>query len=565
LLPAAAVLVACWPLLADGFPKGHDWSLELVRIAEYRNALADGPLPPAWAGDVYGGFGSPVFVYYAPLFAMAAAALAELFGSVESGAIATLVALTAVSAVAVQRLVRAVDGGADAPAPRVAAYALVLNPYLLGDKFLRNANAEFAALCLAPIAIHGLLLLRSRRRSAVALLAGGLALAVLAHNLTALVVLVLLLGGAALLERPRPPPRVWAGLAGALALGLSLSAFFWIPALAYQPLMRAEEILIGKFDFHRQFASLGTAFGYGRFYASGLLPPALCAAALVAALRAGATRERRVLVGCLLAAVGFTFLTTSASTPVWETIPWLPLFQFPWRMLGPFALVTAIAAGVAFAVLLRGRSTRLRIGAELVLLALCLANALPALLAAEPLAPPVRARLEHRLQRETIRSQHLGVTVLDEYLPRGADPAAWRNPSFAVPPVLAGEPAARISVIEEGATRILLEVETEAATRLRVARWSFPGWRLRLNGDEVELGTAPDGTLALGLPPGRHRAELEFRGPPLRRALLPLSGAALVAWLVVACGRPRRWWPTPPDPPSAPRRSPQRAASPSSQ
>lgn len=70
-----------------------------MRVSEFREALAAGQVPPYWSGNLYGGYGSPVFLFYAPLFSLLAAA-------------------------------------------RVGTVSFVLHPYVLGDKLVRNADAE---------------------------------------------------------------------------------------------------------------------------------------------------------------------------------------------------------------------------------------------------------------------------------------------------------------------------------------------------------------------------------------------------------------------------------------
>ena len=54
---------------------GHDWIFELVRLAEFRHAVAAGQIPPFWAPDLYGGFGSPIFLFYPPLYLTTASLL----------------------------------------------------------------------------------------------------------------------------------------------------------------------------------------------------------------------------------------------------------------------------------------------------------------------------------------------------------------------------------------------------------------------------------------------------------------------------------------------------------
>ena len=258
-LPYVAFVIAVWPLLADGFPRGHDWAFELVRIAEYRSALEAGQLPPFWAENLYSGYGSPIFLFYAPLFLLASSVLSWL-SSFPAAATWVLIGLTLVSVWTTQRMMRA--AAVDAAGARVAVYFYVLSPYLLGDKLIRNANAEFAGLCLAPVALTGLFLLSDRKRAALLWLSIGLALTILSHNLTALVVMGLLLLGGPILYFPRLGRDGWLALAAGIALGLALAAFFWLPALLLGDWMRPEELLTGKFDFHVQFTTLLQLFAY---------------------------------------------------------------------------------------------------------------------------------------------------------------------------------------------------------------------------------------------------------------------------------------------------------------
>ena len=82
-LLGATVLLVSLPLAIYGVPRGHDWSHELVRVAQIQAAFEDGQLPPAWAPDLYHGWGSPIFLFYAPLFATLASLAAGLLGSVD--------------------------------------------------------------------------------------------------------------------------------------------------------------------------------------------------------------------------------------------------------------------------------------------------------------------------------------------------------------------------------------------------------------------------------------------------------------------------------------------------
>jgi len=554
-LPWVACAVACWPLARDGFPRGHDWILELVRVAEYQAALAAGQLPPAWGENLYGGYGSPVFLFYAPLFSAVAALLGWALHSVAAGATLGLVLLTMVAVVTTRRMLAcacAWPAGSEAPgavaaaAARVGVYVALLHPYLLADKFVRNADAEFAALCFVPIVLEGVLRARERPRAAFALISGGLALVILSHNLTALVAVGLALGAGLVAHPPGRSPgrsgRPWAVVGAALAFGFALTAFFWVPAVSLTSWIRTDDLLRGKFDFHRQFPEILAVFGYRHFYAAGLVTPVALLAASAAAFHLRDDPRRRLLVGALAAAVIFLFLLSRASTVVWESAPLLPLFQFPWRWVGPLALVTALAASLAFAALLARARPRLRVAAELAVFALCVLNALPLLAMARPLPPRVSAQLPQLLTPEAVRRDHRSVTVLDEYLPRGANPELWKTQGAQQGPVVRVEGTAELAVIRDAGSRIQLRVRAAEPATLRIARWAFPGWKLEISGRAADWRVNEDGSIDVDVPAGETLVELRYRAPRERTLGLVVSGLALGAWLALLASRRFRVW-----------------------
>ena len=545
-LPWLAGGLACLPLLAGGFPQGHDWTFELVRVAEYGAALEAGQFPPYWAENLYGGYGSPVFLFYAPLFSAGAALLGWLTGSVTTGSTLLLVLLTAVSIWAMQGLLLAATelaGARDAAAARIGASFYVLCPYLLGDKLVRNADAEFAGLCLAPLALWGLLRAGSRPRACVALVAVGLALTVLAHNLTALALVGLLVAGAVVLYLPARAERSALLAGGGVLLGLGVSAFFWLPAVSYTGLIRTRQLLIGKFDFHGQFPSLVDALGYGRFFSTGLLVPLVLLLGIWTAFRwRGSAEGRRMLVGLLVAAAGLLFLLTQASTFVWELVPGLPFFQFPWRMLGPLALVSAVVGALGLARLAAGRPAATRVWVELGCVALVALNAWPLLGKYRSLGPYAES-VPELVDPTRIRTGDQSVTVLDEYLPGPAVPQTWRRVRPVLGPVVKTIPkkGVKIEVLEDGGSHMVLRVTSRAGAWVRLARWYFPGWRVEYDGEPGELKDSPYGSVDLAVPGGEVRAEVWLGPPPARRWSLWVSGLALLIGAVVVARLPARW------------------------
>ncbi|HEX6904251.1 MAG TPA: hypothetical protein VF789_31365 [Thermoanaerobaculia bacterium] len=528
---ALAWLAAASFLLRHGFPRGTDWALELVRMAQWRQALAEGQIPPAWAPDLYGGYGSPVFLFYPPL----APALAAVGSAVAASLITLLIAVTGAAAMGLAASATTEDGER-AGASRVAALTLVLQPYLLADLLLRNAQAELLALALLPLALTGLLGADRRPHRAALLLALAVALVCLTHPLTALTLMAILLAGGAFVLRRAAG---WGALAAGIGLGLLLSAWSWLPALVLGSWIRQGELLRDRLDFHRNFLAPGQLIGHAHPFSAGWLGPAalLCLLGVLLAGRLSGAR-RRAALAVLLGGAALLALQLPAATPVWEAVPWMPLLQFPWRLMGPLAVLSALAAALVFGAF--AGSPRVRRVLEIGVLALALLDALPILRAVRPLPPDVSAGLERNLQPEAIRAFGHRGTVFDEYLPAGADPALWR--AGYPGPLLAASDGVRHRVVRDAGTSAEVEVEAPAGTVALFARWFFPGWTATVDGAEVEVAQGPQGVLAVPVPAGRHRVAVRYRQPEIREVSgwLSLLGLAGCVWLVVAGRRAQR-------------------------
>jgi hypothetical protein len=443
---------------------------------------------------------------------------------------------------AVRRLFDVIPG-ADPQGGRIAATVLALHPYLIGDKLIRNANAEFAALCLLPFALVGLMRLGRQPLRGAFVVAGGLAASILSHNLTALVYLAILLGGALWLYGWREAARIQLALASGVAVGLLIAAFVWLPALTLRDAIQIDELTRGKFDFHNQWKPFSEFFGYTHAFSSGALAPVMLVLAAWVAVRpfGGTFAGRRFLFGLLTAALIFIGLQFRVSTPFWEAIPWLRFMQFPWRFMGPLALVTAVAAGVAAAPILSRVSNRARAGVEVAVFALCVANAWPHLVDYEPLSALHAKTIEKAIQPEKLRRGALNVSVLDEYLPRGANPAVWKRAAGAGGrTVLATQPEAEFQLLEERGSRILLRVDAPTGTRLRLARWHFPGWEAELDGVPISLEPNRAGGIDVWIPAPGGTFELAHRPPRSRRIGLALSGLGVGLWLALYIAQRRQ-------------------------
>ena len=416
---------------------GHDWIFELVRLAEFRHAAESGQLPPFWAPDLYGGFGSPIFLFYPPLYLTVASVLGG-WASVVAGAAAALLLFSLLGAVLTWHFLRRV---ANTSAARLGVIFLTLQPYFLADKLIRNANAEFAALAIVPGLLLGVTI--TNRKAAFWWTALSLAGIILAHNLTAMLVLPFALVIGILVHRNFSAllPIV-AGIMAALAL----TAFFWIPALHFLPLVRSADLVTGKFDFHAQFPALRSFVWPGEFYSSGCLTLPFLLALLFAPVRDA--RLRRIVRVFGLASGLLLLLMLPASGFVWEHVPFLRFAQFPWRLNGPLAVLLSCGAAIAISQL---SSSVKWWSVDLLCLALAAANAIPVFHAYQPLPPELRSEAAEFLTPAGIQERRLRATVYDEYLPAIAGPAV---------------------------------IHADSHTKV-FRKWAFPVWRGETEGHEV--------------------------------------------------------------------------------
>ncbi|MGH7543429.1 MAG: hypothetical protein ACREK7_05770, partial [Gemmatimonadota bacterium] len=104
--------------------------------------------------------------------------------------------------------------------------------------------------------------------------------------------------------------------------------------------------------------------------------------------------------------------------------------------------------------------------------------------------------------------------------------------------ITADEPiSARLNRYEPG--RIVIELESDRATRASVAvAWS-PKWHARLDGVAAPLHRAPDGLLELDLPPGASQLTVEFGSDFWDRLGLAVSAATLIGLIWLAAWRHR--------------------------
>jgi hypothetical protein len=618
LVAALLALFAVVPLLAHpGLPNTADGAAHLMRQAELNQAWRDGLLYPRWAPDLAYGYGMPLF-HYAPPLLYQITQLFHLTGlALDAAMKATIIVVLFLYSMGMYLFAREVYS------PRaglLAAAAYLYAPYRLREAYIQGNYGQFWGLAFYPWVLwsfHGLI--TSERRRYLPLAALSLAGLLLSHNISSMIFAPLL--GAYLVfllvlrrlepgksgpQRPgdsvtqepgtsrslvsySPIPRIVA----AIALGLGLSAFFWLPAFGERDLIRLSGITTGFFDFRYNFISLAELLALPRpldlaavnpyFPLSlGLAQIAFAALALlgmglhcVLSVRGGRRPAHSVSrvgdEGVLASDAGMAnvhamahmlffavallvtaFLTMPCSQSIWERVPLLELAEFPWRWLGPAVLCAAVLAGWAmyiFEGFIARRPTpdanRWSLVALGVGLFFAVAVNLFYLFPSQfiPWGTPSPADAV-AYEAET---GAIGTTSAGEFLPRWAD--RFPTPETLGADYASGRPPAKLDPAElpEGASATTL-AHTARETRLAVSSpvpfsatfraLYWPDWRVSVAGadgleyhiTDVEI-SQPEGLMRAQLPAGEYQVSLRLFSTPVRRVATIISAIALTTLL----------------------------------
>ncbi len=615
-LPWLGPQITLW----NNAPVIDDAKTHILRLWMLEWIILRGAWYPRWLPELFLGYGYPVFNFYAPGF-YAVAFAHKLLLRLDTwdayravGVTGIFIGAAGVYALVVSVWRRVVLGV-------FAAVCLIYFPYAFQlNLFKRGDLPELLALALVPWLLYTLWRLwcaegRAVVRWVFAAAAVGASI-VLTHNLTlisaAFIAAPWTAGLATFGSTRRGLQRI--ALAGTLALGVT--TFFWLPVVAEANAVQLDWLHADTFNYRTWFVRAdGGSFREGyrenrqtRYgvidtnlhYPHQLLAPpkvslgqagvvVLASGALAGSLGAALLGRRRplrsashgqlpdapvsssraaILAATLVATAAMSwYLTLWVSEPVWELVPLLPLFQFPWRWMGPLALCLAAGAAGALAAplaLLRRRVGRAAwAGDALVYLAAAavMFNSLGAreFSLLDPPEQPDRA-VDGRRMRIDERDDwgSLGTTSGREFLPHGVQLVTYTRGAPRGAQVfeslypeldwsggllypMGGD--LRFLAWRASPVWISARVANDSAVpaRLGVHQARFLGWRAWIDGQATEIGLSPyiaeqqanPGFMVLTIPPGEHTVSLAFGPTPPRLAGVVITLLTLLVAVAV--------------------------------
>ncbi|GIK41733.1 MAG: hypothetical protein BroJett011_55660 [Chloroflexota bacterium] len=560
-------LPALTPLFQPTLTRSADGLLHLYRVVALDQLIRQGVFFSRWLPDLAFGYGLPLFVFYAPLSYYLTEGLhlmgLEMVGAFNaSGALALLVAGSGI-----YLLVRDWFG---AKAGALAGVAYVYAPYQLFNLFSRGSLPVTWAGALFPLAFWAFgRLVRQNRMWDMSLAALTFGAALLMHNISNLLFLPLLLLYLVieLLFTPyarRLTPGALFRVGLALALGLALAAFFWLPATLEKESAQVQRVITPPdFDYRSNFVSLGQLFSLPRPANTGLLNPpdpltlglaqvGLATIGLLATLfcllkqrisgELKGTQEAAprllasspLLLFATLGLVVAVFMMLPLSVGVWDRLPLIAFVQQPHRLLSVTAFLLAILAGAASAAM----PGRLSFGFVVGGISLIIVSAVPLLYPRYYASLPAPPTLTGMMAYERATGA-IGTTSFGEYLPIWVEQTPHESPLEPLYQTGAAierldqaylPAGARVESAAYSFNRADLTIDAPQPYQAVFHTFYFPGWQATVDGQPAPLAPVTErGLLGVTMPAGQHRLLLQFGETRLRQAANVLSLLAVAA------------------------------------
>lgn len=347
-------LIAGWNLFHPGLPPTHDGEYHVIRFYEFDKELRGGNLYPRWAPDLNKGYGVPLFNYVYPL-PNYVASFFHFFGIsfIDAFKLNLFFALlfAAVFMYLWAKLHWGVWGGV------VAASFYTFAPYHLLDIYIRGSVGEVWALAFFPAFLWALTrLIKDKRMIFLPISSMFFSLVIFSHNILALMFFPFAISYCVILIGKTQEEKLYAlrTTLYAIFLGVGISSIFWLPAILERQYVGGLEIFDYKGHFVEVyqliFPSWGSGFSgdpttEGLSFQIGIAN--LAVLAIVVGLTSMSRNYRKIGIVNFAAmwVMLSVFFMLPISLPLWERLPFIQYFQFPWRFLSVTILGCSFLAG----------------------------------------------------------------------------------------------------------------------------------------------------------------------------------------------------------------------------
>lgn len=523
-------LPSVWALFVPGFFGASD-DMHIGWLYELDRAVKMGQIPPRFAPDLSFGFGYPLFNFLFPLPFY----IAEIFHLLGLSLVDSIKAVfflsVPMSAIFMFKFLREYTGrGLSLAGAILYAYT----PYRATDLYIRGAFGEVVSFVILPILAWSTVKLTSNDNKLptsahyrwLGLTALSLAALVLSHNITVYMFFpfLLLLGAGNIFFHASNKTRAFFQTCLAIFLGLLASIYFWLPAMLESNLMRYDTVFafIDHFPTIKQLIT--PYWGYGASVAGpydgmsffiGTVNLAVLGGGFLLLFfrwKAFDIKQKVVLSWAGIFVLLAIFMMNYRSSLVWETLPFLPYFQFPWR----FLMATTFLIPIFFVTLEKLRFNKFLVWPLLmIIIALNFSNFHPQ----DFLGRRDDYYINRYIPVPVASQEYLGLE--EEYL--RLPKATQKRPQQNYPRILPADSRV-VSVVELNALDAIITTDSQESFVLDYNKYLFPGWQATINDQPQQLIPGdPFGQITLTVPGGVNKVKISFEETNFKKMLDTLS------------------------------------------
>lgn len=510
-------------LFHPGMHKTHDGELHTARIAAYNKAFSDLHIPPRWAGFLNYGYGTPLVFHY-PLPNYIGSAL-HVIGISYELSFKMLLGISFVVASVGFYLWMTTFFPTEISLTSAIAYGLA--PYKFLDLYVRGAVGELFAFVFIPFILFFIEKVRKKKFIYIYIAGITYAMLIISHSIFSLIATPVLLLYS--LWRLRENEQGFNNAIAIILIGLTVSAFFWIPALAEQKYTNSDVFIGSKYTSHfvRPLSLVFSEWGYGPDVNSpgGLSPQIGIVLILLAAggliVRVKETSMKWLYYGAVTLFFLSVFFSTQYSSIFWSILPFISKFEFPWR----FTAFSSFSAAIIGAFALNSMKNKY-LPWIFILLLLISGNQFVKVSGYES-------------KNDTLYESFEGSTDFGAATPvwTAGDPSDYPEK----PIVIFGEDGEITNFIKSSARQSFTVQVNKEATVLANTLY-FPGWKAFVDGKKTPIefqNQLHRGLITFTVPSGKHSVDIVFTESPVRFLSNVISSAALIALTLLVLRRIR--------------------------
>ncbi len=500
-------LVLIQPYLSKQFPYTHDGENHLARFANYKIAIKEGQFPPRFAPNLMNHYGYPVFNYNYPLANLLSLPFSALkinyeltFKLIAAGSIV-------LGLIGLNQWLKLIKVKSERHR-LLALSSFLVSPYLVNLIYVRANIGEIMAINLLPwLGVMVEKIKRNQWKWQQTLWFSLLVSAfLLSHNITAVFGLGLILVYAAL--RFKLNKEDWMKFGWPVGLGLLMSLWFWLPALAEKHLIvldqenltqlfaqhfpTLDQLLFAPLSFGFSYPapvdSLSFALGKPFLFSLGL--------SLIFALSLIRTKKSKNIKLLLIVASWILFLMQlNITEPVWQIVPFINYIQFPWRLSLFLTICLVLVSGLWLKYFREKQSLEMIFTLFLILQIVSVYKSAP-------------ADFFHKTNRDYDAFTQSSTTKNENRTKEFTfkDISQWQ-PS---PQIIQGQ--GDINVISWRGSKRTYRLYLRSAAIVVEPTMNFRGWKSWADGQLVEYldNETTAGRIAYRLPPGRYLVKSKF-------------------------------------------------------